>query len=98
MTSSRFPLTGFIERFARGLRNSHLAALLSILFLVDLVIVDPLPFVDEAVLALLALLAGRWASRRDTEPVRQEDLEGPVDVTGRGSDDGPMSGNRRATE
>ena len=53
-------------------------------------IVDPLPFVDEAVLALLALLAGRWATRRDTEPVQQEDLEGPMDVTGRGSDDGPI--------
>lgn len=98
MTSSRFPLTGLIERLARGLRNSHLAALLAILFLVDLVIVDPLPFVDEAVLALLALIAGRWASRRDTEPVRQEDLEGPVDVTGRGSDDGPARPPQRPTE
>ena len=89
MTSSRFPLTGFLQRIAGGLRSSHLAALLTTLFLIDLVIVDPLPFVDEAVLALLALLAGRWASRRETEPVQQEDLEGPLDVTARGSDDGP---------
>lgn len=95
MTSSRFPLTGFLQRIAGGLRSSHLAALLAALFVVDLVIVDPLPFVDEAVLALLALLASRWATRRETEPIQPEDLEGPVDVTARGSDDGPGT---RSTE
>lgn len=86
MSNSSSSVVGMVERFAAKLRSSHLMAVLLALFLLDLVIPDPLPFLDEAVLGLLTLLAARWPSHRDPPP--QPPVEGPIDVTGRGSDDG----------
>lgn len=42
------------------LRSWQLAAVAAVLFLIDLFVPDPLPFVDEALLGLLTL----WLSRR----------------------------------
>jgi len=42
------------------LRSWQLVALAAVLFLVDLLVPDPLPFVDEALLGLLTF----WLSRR----------------------------------
>jgi hypothetical protein len=33
----------------------------------DLVFPDPVPFIDEAVLAILTLLVGSWRSRREPD-------------------------------
>ena len=60
----------FLEIFDR-LRSSHLLMLVGGLFLLDLFVPDPLPFVDEAVLGLLTLLVARWklrAPRPEPEP------------------------------
>ena len=50
--------------FLGGLRFPQLFVLLAVIFLVDLVVPDFLPFVDEAVLGLLALMTGMWRDRR----------------------------------
>ena len=42
------------------LRSWQLVAVAAVLFLIDLFVPDPLPFVDEGVLGLLTL----WLSRR----------------------------------
>lgn len=59
---------GFFTGFLESLRSSQLVMLLTALFLLDLFIPDPLPFIDEAVLFLLTLLAARWKSRPRPEP------------------------------
>jgi hypothetical protein len=50
--------------FAARLRFPWLFALTAGLFLLDLVVPDPLPFTDELLLGLLTLLFGAWRRRR----------------------------------
>ncbi len=52
-------LVGGISGFAKGLRFPSLFLLFVIVFLVNLIVPDPLPFVDELVLGLGALLLSR---------------------------------------
>ena len=54
-----------MRRFLNSLRSWQLAALAALLLIVDLVIPDPLPFVDEALLAVLTYLLAR---RRQPPP------------------------------
>ncbi len=56
-----------LERLARRLKSSQLSWLVGGLFLLDLFIPDPIPFVDEVILGLLTLWIARWKSER-TEP------------------------------
>lgn len=48
-----------------GLRSWQLFLLAGLLFAADLVVPDPIPFVDEMMLGLATLLLGRWKRRRD---------------------------------
>jgi hypothetical protein len=59
---------GIIQRLLDGmnLRFPGLFALLAAVFLVDLVVPDFIPFVDEIILALLTMLFGLWKDRRST--------------------------------
>lgn len=61
-----------VARFANRLRYPYLFVLLLLLFLVDLVIPDAIPFVDEALLALLTVLVGSWGNRRPTGPAQDD--------------------------
>jgi hypothetical protein len=54
-------LTRFLRRL--NLRFPTLFALFALLTLLDLVLPDPLPLVDELGLALLTLLLGLWRDR-----------------------------------
>ncbi|MGD9585030.1 MAG: DUF6116 family protein [Lysobacterales bacterium] len=54
-----FPLT-LIRNFLGRLRSPWLFALMAGLFLLDLLIPDPLPFVDEILLAMATILLSRW--------------------------------------
>ena len=63
---------------AAGLRTSYLTWFFLGLLAIDLVVPDPLPFVDEAVLALGALLVARWRGRH-----AGGDKPPPKDVTPR---------------
>ncbi|MFV2074057.1 MAG: DUF6116 family protein [Thermoanaerobaculales bacterium] len=68
MRASRTPLTGLIHRFLPRLRYPYLFLILAGLLAVDLVIPDPVPFVDEITLALLTFLAATFTTRRDPNP------------------------------
>lgn len=53
-----------VERVAGRLRFPTLFLLTAILFVVNLVVADPLPFVDEILLGLATLLLGSWKERK----------------------------------
>lgn len=53
------PLTLF-SGYLNRLKSPQLVMLLGSLFVIDLFFMDPLPFVDEAILLVLTLLAARW--------------------------------------
>ena len=49
-----------MRRFPSSLRSWQLVLLAALLLLADLLIPDPLPFVDELLLAVLTYLLARW--------------------------------------
>ncbi|MCE5233016.1 MAG: DUF6116 family protein [Mizugakiibacter sp.] len=53
------PLVRRLLGFAARLRHPQLFALVAALFLLDLLVPDPIPFVDEILLGLATLLLGR---------------------------------------
>lgn len=57
--------------YAARLRFPWLFALTAVLFVVNLLVPDPVPLLDELLLALLALLFGAW--RRRGRPDDQSD-------------------------
>ena len=59
-----------IERFASRLKFPYLFLLIVVLFLGDFIIPDAIPFIDEVLLGLVAVLLGTWKQRKaaDTEP------------------------------
>ena len=86
MSLSKLTLFGFLERFATRLRFPHLFWLTAVLFLLDLLIPDLIPFADEILLGFATLLLGSWKRKREPsggEPEAHEETEeGPViDVT-----------------
>tara|TARA_A100001037_G_scaffold192557_1_gene172251 strand:- start:214 stop:396 length:183 start_codon:yes stop_codon:yes gene_type:complete len=59
--SDRGGLVGWLDR----LRSWQLFVLAGGLFLADLFVPDPIPFVDEVILGLTTLLLARWKRCRD---------------------------------
>lgn len=59
---------GLLRRFLSGLRFPQLFLLLVALFTVDLIAPDPILFVDEAILGILATMLGLWRHRGRDEP------------------------------
>jgi hypothetical protein len=49
------------------MRYPYLFLILCALFLVDLVVPDPVPLVDEILLAVLTFIAATFTTRRDTD-------------------------------
>lgn len=66
--SASSPLTALVNRLLPRLRYPYLFLVLGALFLVDLVVPDPIPLVDEILLAVLAFIAATFTTRRDTDP------------------------------
>lgn len=58
------PINALIRRFAGRLRFPILFALTTGLFVLNLLVPDPLPLVDEILLGLFALLIGSLRDRR----------------------------------
>jgi hypothetical protein len=50
------------------MRYPYLFLVLGALFLVDLIVPDPIPLVDEILLAVLTFIAATFTTRRDTDP------------------------------
>lgn len=65
---SRLMLTPFME-WARKLRYPTLFKITAALFLVTLVVPDPIPFLDEILFGLGTLLLANWKRRKDTAEV-----------------------------
>lgn len=70
---------GLIERFASRLRYPQLFFAVAVLFLIDLVIPDAIPFAEEILLGLLTVLLGRL--RKPPEAPERRQIK---DVTPRG--------------
>ena len=63
---------GLIGRFLGGLRFPQLFAVLAGLLLLDLLMPDPIPLLDEAILAIFTLLVGLWRER-ERDPFKPEE-------------------------
>ena len=68
-----------LQRFIGEMKSSTLLLVVTSLFLVDLAVPDPLPFVDEIVLGIVTILVARWQSRRQEPPPAPKPP--PKDVT-----------------
>lgn len=72
------PLSGPIGRFASRLRFPQLFAFFLVVFLVDLVVPDAIPFADEILFGLLTVLLG---SLRRPDPQTPPEQRVEKDVT-----------------
>ncbi|HSF15485.1 MAG TPA: DUF6116 family protein [Vicinamibacteria bacterium] len=61
---------GLIRRYASRLSFPKLFVVFLVLFLADLFFLDPIPFLDEAILGTLAVMLGIWRDRRDEKKGR----------------------------
>jgi len=68
------PLTTLVQRLLPRLRYPHLFLALGALLLIDLVLPDPVPLLDELLLATLTFIAASLRHRREDPP-------SPRDVT-----------------
>lgn len=73
----------WLLRYASRLRHPQLFLLILGLFALNVVIPDPLPFVDEIILGLLSLLLGTWKARDEPDEEGSGEIEKPPekDVT-----------------
>lgn len=67
------PLLLPLLNWARKLRYPTLFKLTAVLFLVSLVIPDPIPLVEEILLGLGTLLLANWKSRKTPSSIEQSD-------------------------
>lgn len=58
-------LPNFLRRRLQRLRFPQLALATGLLFLITLVVPDPVPFIDELLLLAATLLLGSWKQRRE---------------------------------
>ncbi len=91
MTDQPLSLNQRLQRFVGQLKSSTLLLLVTSLFVLDLVVPDPLPFIDEIVLGIATILIARWQSRRKEPPPPPKPP--PKDVTPPGdADDAGLGG------
>ena len=72
MKASRGPLIGLVLRYLGKLRFPYLLAVAALLFLVDFVLPDAIPLVDEILLGIATLLLASWRKREPPEEERPE--------------------------
>jgi hypothetical protein len=66
--ASPSPASTLVSRFLPRLRYPYLFLVLGALFLVDLVVPDPIPLIDELLLAVLTFIAATFTARREDRP------------------------------
>jgi len=64
----RSPVQEIVGSLVGRLRYPWVFVLLAVVFIADTIIPDPIPFVDEIMLALLTFLVGTWRTRRQSPP------------------------------
>ena len=62
---------GVIRKFLSSLRFPQLFLLLAALFAVDMVTPDPILFIAEAILGVLAVMLGMWRGRGEPEDISE---------------------------
>ena len=72
------PLTALVNKILPRMRYPYLFLILGVLFIVDLVIPDPIPLVDEILLAVLTFIAATFTTRQETDP-EPRDITPPED-------------------
>ena len=72
-------VTERLRRLVKRLKSSTLLMLVGSLFVLDVFIPDPFPFVDEIILGILTILIARWQLRRTEPPM--EPKPPPKNVT-----------------
>ncbi len=82
MTGRGDVVSRVVEKLIPGVRYPWLLVILVGLFTVDLIVPDPVPLLDEILLAVLTVVAASWRTRRD------EDRQPPIDVTPPDEDSG----------
>ncbi len=64
MTDQDKGIVRSLRRWATELKSPTLLFVVGGLFLIDLLIFDAIPFVDEIILGILTILIARWKTRR----------------------------------
>jgi len=67
-TPTRSPVQEIVGSLVGRLKYPWVFVLLATVFVADTIIPDPIPFVDEIMLALLTFLVGTWRTRRRNPP------------------------------
>lgn len=80
MKGTLSPVAAFINRLIPGIRYPWLFAILAGLFAVDLMVPDPIPLLDEVVLAVLTFLVASWRTRQDDPNPPPRDITPPDDA------------------
>ena len=75
----------FFAQILPRMKYPHLFLILLGLFAINVIVPDPIPFIDEAMLLVLTLLVGSWGKRSEAPPEDRPPPQ-PTDVTDRGSD------------
>lgn len=70
-----------IRAFAARLKFPQLFALVASLFVVDLIVPDFIPLIDEILLGLLTLMLGMWQATRGPEPQPPPERPPEKDIT-----------------
>ena len=65
---TRSPVQEIVGSLVGRLKYPWVFGLLAAIFVVDTIVPDPLPFVDEIMLALLTFLVGTWRTRGKVPP------------------------------
>lgn len=69
---TRVGISAILLRYASRLRFPYLFGITAILFGVDLIWPDFVPFADELLLGLLTALFGTWRKRKRVEPPKRQ--------------------------
>ncbi len=77
MVKPASPIAALVNRLIPGIRYPWLFAILTGLLAIDLVVPDPVPFLDEVVLAVLTFLVASWRTRADDERPPPRDITPP---------------------
>jgi hypothetical protein len=72
-------MVGWLLNYARKLEHPTLFKWISVIFILDLIIPDMVPFVDELLLGLAAMFLGSWKKSRSAEkPASNQRDKDPV--------------------
>ena len=81
MESPRRALISQVVDYVKALRFPWLLAVTAAVLLIDVLAIDPLPFIDEIALALMAAVLASLKKRRDVSRAENPDADGvrPID-------------------